>query len=294
MASRTSWQGSSNAELGHRDEGRAAVVADRPAPPPRPAGPGRCPSSSPRNAVVVTAKSRSPPSSWADDVRRISGQVGHGLSPTRVAGGSGMISSWWTARAPCRWAVPRQSAPVSPPPMMTTCLPAAEIGEVSSEPSCTRLEGFRYSMARWMPAQLPTGHPQVAGQGGAAGQHHGVVARHQLPGVDHRAVLRGRPGGVGVDGAHRDPAPEHHALVGQLLEPPVEHRLLHLELGDPVAEEPAGPLGPLEHHHLVTGPGQLLGGGQARRTRPHHRHPLAGGGDRLAPAPPTPPTRPAR
>ena len=36
-------------------------------------------------------------------------------------GGIGISSSWCTARAPWRCAVPRQSAPVSPPPMMTTC-----------------------------------------------------------------------------------------------------------------------------------------------------------------------------
>ena len=32
---------------------------------------------------------RSPPSSWAEEVRRISGQVGHGLSSARWSGGSG-------------------------------------------------------------------------------------------------------------------------------------------------------------------------------------------------------------
>ena len=39
-----------------------------------------------------------------------------------------MISNWWTDAAPWRWAVPRQSAPVSPPPMITTRLPSAVIG----------------------------------------------------------------------------------------------------------------------------------------------------------------------
>ena len=39
-----------------------------------------------------------------------------------------MISSWVTEAAPWRWAVPTQSAPVSPPPMTTTCLPSAVIG----------------------------------------------------------------------------------------------------------------------------------------------------------------------
>ncbi len=92
---------------------------------------------------MVTEKMRSPPSSRAAEVRRMSGQVGQGLSLGRAGGGSGMISSWWTLSARWRWTVPRQSAPVSPPPMITTCLPSAEIGDASSDPSCTRLEGFR-------------------------------------------------------------------------------------------------------------------------------------------------------
>ena len=92
---------------------------------------------------MVTEKIRSPPSSSAEEVRRISGQVGHGLSPVRSVGGSGMISSWCTLRARWRWTVPRQSAPVSPPPMITTCLPSAEIGDASRQPSWTRLDGLR-------------------------------------------------------------------------------------------------------------------------------------------------------
>ena len=50
------------------------------------------------------------------------GHSGHGLSAARASGGRGSSSSWCTDRAPWRCAVPRQSAPVSPPPMMTTCL----------------------------------------------------------------------------------------------------------------------------------------------------------------------------
>ena len=54
----------------------------------------------------------------AEDVRPLR----PGLSAARVSGGIGISSSWCTARAPWRCAVPRQSAPVSPPPMMTTSL----------------------------------------------------------------------------------------------------------------------------------------------------------------------------
>ena len=52
--------------------------------------------------------------------------------------------------------------------------------------------------------------------------------------------------------------------------------LLHLELGDPVAQQAPDAVGPLEHHHPVAGPGQLLGRGQPGRPRPHHGHAVAG------------------
>ena len=53
--------------------------------------------------------------------------------------------------APWRCAVPRQSAPVSPPPMITTCLPSARDRRSARSPCCTRLAGGRYSIAWWMP-----------------------------------------------------------------------------------------------------------------------------------------------
>ena len=79
--------------------------------------------SSPEKWVVLTEYSRTPPSSCAEEMRKMLGQSGHGLlSGSRSSGGRGRISNCVTERAPWRWAVPRQSAPVSPPPMMTTFL----------------------------------------------------------------------------------------------------------------------------------------------------------------------------
>ena len=83
----------------------------------------RLPSSSPTKRFVVTLKSLSPPSSWALEVRNIVAHCGHGLVSMRVSDGRGMISIWMMLAAPWRCAVPRQSAPVSPPPIMTTFLP---------------------------------------------------------------------------------------------------------------------------------------------------------------------------
>ena len=49
---------------------------------------------------MFTENTRSPPSSWADEVRYIIGQVGHGFASGRVSGGRGMISNWWIDAAP--------------------------------------------------------------------------------------------------------------------------------------------------------------------------------------------------
>jgi hypothetical protein len=69
---------------------------------------------------------------------------------------------------------------------------------------------------------------------------------------------------------------EHRPLRLHLGEAAVDVALLHLELGDPVAQEPADPVGPLVDGDLVTGPGELLGRGQAGGTGADHGHPLAG------------------
>ena len=51
--------------------------------------------------------------------------------------------------------------------------------------------------------------------------------------------------------------------------------LLHLELGDPVAEQPADAVGPLEHHDVVTGARELLRRGQTGGARADHRRIVA-------------------
>ena len=90
---------------------------------------------SPENFTVPTAKSRSAPSSWLDEVRSFSGQTGQVSSLFSCSGGCGMISKLVTDSAPWRIEVPMQSEPVSPPPITTTCLPVARIG---SPPSAAR------------------------------------------------------------------------------------------------------------------------------------------------------------
>src|SRR5262249_20289773 len=69
---------------------------------------------------------------------------------------------------------------------------------------------------------------------------------------------------------------EDHALGLHLLEATIETVLFHLEVGDAIAQEAADAVAALVNRDLMTGAAQLLGAGQARGTRAHHRNLLAG------------------
>ena len=66
-----------------------------------------------------------------------------------------------------------------------------------------------------------------------------------------------------------------NALRGHLFQPAVEDVLLHLEIGNAVAQEPADAVGFLEKLHRMPGAIQLLRGRKPRRTGAHHRDSLA-------------------
>ena len=69
---------------------------------------------------------------------------------------------------------------------------------------------------------------------------------------------------------------EGGALGRDLVDAAVDAVLLHLEVGNAVAHEPAGARLPLVDVDLVAGPRQLLGGGKARRSGPDDADRLAG------------------
>ena len=64
---------------------------------------------------------------------------------------------------------------------------------------------------------------------------------------------------------------ELHAFGAHLLQAAVDEVLLHLEIGDAVAQQAADAVGLLEHRHRVAGARQLLRGGQAGRARSRRR-----------------------
>ena len=158
--------------------------------------------------------------------------------------------------------MPRQSAPVSPPPMITTCLPSARIWSVDLLAERDPV-GLREVLHRLVDAaELTPGRRQVARRRGAHRQHDGVVAVAQLRAGERLADV--------------DAGPEDGALATHLVEPAVEDLLLHLELGDAVAHQPADLVGALVDRDGVAGPGELLGGGQPGRAGADHRDRAAG------------------
>ena len=223
------------------------------------------------------------------------GQIGHGCSAARSLGGSGMISSWCTDAAPCRWAVPRQSAPVSPPPMMTTCRPSAEIGEAPSAPSWTRFDGFRYSRAKCTPSSSRPGTARSRGR--VAPPASTTASCSSTSDCAGTTAASGASGPVDLGLADGGGAAELDPLGPELGEPAVEEPLLHLELRDAVAEQAAGLLGPLVDGHRVAGPDELLGGRQAGRARSRRRRRpcrCARGGSGVGPSPRPRPARRSR
>ena len=163
-----------------------------------------------------------------------------------------------------------QSEPVSPPPITTTCLPGREdrlgaiLRFVADAPVLLRQEfhgevnALEVAARRW----------QVAAFLGAARQHHGIVAGEEIARRQCHADM----------GA----AMEAHALRLHLGDAPVDVMLLHLEVGDAVAQQAAG-LGVVSRRRERRGRrGRAAGRRQdrpvpSRRRRPTCRSLRAGG-----------------
>ena len=97
---------------------------------------------------------RTQPSSCEEVVLRVRGHSGQGFfGSSGPATGFGMISICVTLRAPCRWAVPIQSLPVSPPPITKTSFPLAftNWSFLNSIPASTRFCCASISNAKYTP-----------------------------------------------------------------------------------------------------------------------------------------------
>ena len=149
-----------------------------------------------------------------------------------------------------RITLPRQSAPVSPPPMMITLRPCAlisglRVDALAGDPAVLLHEVVHGEMD---PAQLASGHVDVARAIGADREHDRVEPLAQLLGGDVDADV--------VAGLEGDP------LGLEQVDAPVDDPLLHLEIGDAVAEQATDAIRALEHGHAMSGAVELLRRGE--------------------------------
>ena len=212
---------------------------------------------------MLIAYSRTPPSSCAEETRKTLDHCGQGSSACAMSGGRGTISNWWTLRQPLAMDGAQAVGPGVAAADDDHVAVAGEMNARSSiaSPATRRFCFVRKSMAKWTPS---SSRPSI-------GRSRGWVAPPQRQTASNRSRSRlGRD--VDADVRAR---PEDDALGLHLLEPAVEVPLLHLEVGDAVAEQAADPVGALEDGDRVAGPGELLGAGQARRAGADDRHRLA-------------------
>ncbi len=110
--------------------------------------------------------------------------------------------------------------------------------------------------------QFAPRHRQIAGLLGAAGEDHRIAFAEQPGDRDARPHMAVRA--------------ELHPFRLHLRHPLVDPVLLHLEVGNAVAEQAADPVALFVDDDGVAGTGELLGAGEAGRPGSHHGHPLAG------------------
>ena len=111
------------------------------------------------------------------------------------------------------------------------------------------------------PLGLPSGHWQVPGLAGPAGQNHPVVLLQQL---------------LGGDGAaHVHVTPEFHPRLLHEGNAAVNDLLVQLHIGNAVAQQSAGAIVALEHRDKVASLVKQQRRRQPGRAAAHHGHPLA-------------------
>ena len=141
----------------------------------------------PEKRVVITAKSRSAPSSWLDEVRSLSGQFGQVSALFSCSGGAGRISKLVTDSAP--WRIDGADA-------VRAGVAAADdddvlaggedrlgvVGRFAADPPVLLRQEIHGEMDA---LELAAGHRQIARLLGAAGEHDGIVVGEQLVGRRH-------------------------------------------------------------------------------------------------------------
>ena len=212
--------------------------------------------------MVDAEYTRSPPSSWAEETRKVIGYVGHGWLSGRSLARPGHDLQLGHRRG---------ALPVRGAEAVGAGVAAADDHDVLALGGDLALDGLaerdpvglREELHGLVDAaELTTGDREVPRRAGADREHDGVEPVPEL--------------GAGEGLADLDAVAEDGALALHLAQPAVEVLLLHLELGDAVAQQAAGLVGALVDRDRVPGAGQLLRGREAGRTGAHDRDPASG------------------
>ena len=162
-----------------------------------------------------------------------------------------------------------QSEPVSPPPITTTCLPLARDRAAAARRAPRR--------RRRRACSAGSGNPSRSGcrraRGPALRGRAAIRRRRSAPRASIVVAAATRPrASTPTSTPVRNSTPSAsicaHAAVDQVL--------LHLEVGDAVAQQAADAVGLLEQRHRMAGARELLGAGHAGRAGADHRDALAG------------------
>ena len=170
------------------------------------------------------------------------GHCGHGLSGARVSGGRGRVELMNGDG----------TLPVDGAETVGARVAATDDDHALAPGADERLVGDRVALAALVlerqvlhrevnTAELAPGNRQVTRRARTAGEDDRVEVTPQI-----------RDGDVDTDVRIRL---EHDALLSHQLETPVQEALLHLELGDAVAQQAAEAVGALQNDDGVAGPG---------------------------------------
>ena len=204
-----------------------------------------------------------------------------------LLGRLGISSNCVTLAAPWRLLVPTQSLPVSPPPMTITCLPSAVIWPLSLSPATTLFCCGRNSIAKCTPSSSRpgTGRSRLVSAPPVSSTASNSACSCSALMVSLASLVTLLPSGSAPTSTPvRKTTPS--ACICSMRRS--MWRLLHLEVGDAVAQQAADAAVLLEHRHRVAGARQLLRRGQAGRAASRRRPPscrsCAAGGCGMHPA----------
>jgi hypothetical protein len=206
--------------------------------------------------LVATDQSRAHPSSWDDDVRRTSGQA---------KGRERLVLVLWRLRQELELRNRRSALPVRRADAIGPRVSAADHDDMFA--GC--LDLCRNRVAGHDSVLLRQEFHREMNAVEVASRDRKIARRFRTTRHHDRVVLREEVLGGNIV-ADFDVRAEQDAFDQHLRHPAVDRRLLHLEIGNAIAEQPADAIRFFVDHDAVARTGQLLCAGESCRTGADH------------------------